>query len=258
MTESKSTAMPTPFDDGELYDVMMSGVDYDMDCFRTLAREACGPVLDFPCGTGRVLLPLLQEGIDIEGVDLSPAMLTRLRQKADALGLQPRLHQASMTDFRLDRQFALIVCPCNSFCHNLTTDEQLESLRRFREHLLPRGLLVIDSYFPGAEYINTHNSRVLEGEITHPTTGHILRMYDSRMMDRVKQIQHSDNEVEEFDKNGRLLAIHPSSTDARWTYKAEMELLLRITGFSRWEIYNGYDRRPLELETDGMVVFTWK
>jgi hypothetical protein len=37
-----------------------------------------------------------------------------------------------------------------------------------------------------------------------------------------------------------------------------MELLLRITGFSRWEICGGYDRRPLEHETDGMVVFAWK
>ena len=53
-----------------------------------------------------------------------------------------------------------------------------------------------------------------------------------RTMDRVKQIQHSNNEIEELDANGRLIAVHPNSTDARWTYKAEMELLLRVAGFS--------------------------
>ena len=249
---------PSPFDDGELYDVLMSGWDGDLSCFRELAHEARGPVLDLPCGTGRVLLPLLQDGIDIEGVDLSAAMLDRLRKKAEALGLQPRVHQASMTDFQLDRQFALIVCACNSFAHNLTTEDQLESLRRYREHLLPDGLLVIDSFFPSMQYVITDQLRVLEGEVTDPRTGHLLRCYDSRTMDRVKQVQHSDNEIEEFDSNGRLVATHRNSTDARWTYKAEMELLLRGTGYSRWEIYRSYERQPFERESDPMIVFVWK
>jgi SAM-dependent methyltransferase len=258
MPEPTTEAVPTPFDDGEFYDVLMAGADWDIESFRALAREARGPVLDLPCGTGRVLLPLMQEGIDIEGVDLSAAMLARLRQKADALGLKPKLHQASFTDFRLDRQFALVVCPCNSFAHNLTTDDQLESLRRFRQHLLPDGLLVIDSFFPSMQYVTTDQMRVFEGEVTHPMTGHLLRMYDSRTMDRVRQLQHSDNEIEEFDGDGRLVTTHRNSIDGRWTYKSEMELLLRVTGFSRWEIYGGYDRRPLEHETDTMIVFAWK
>ncbi len=76
--ESHSAFEPTPFDDGDLYDVLMEQMaDYDLDFYRQLAREARGPVLDLPCGTGRVLLPLLKEGIDIEGVDLSFAMLTK-------------------------------------------------------------------------------------------------------------------------------------------------------------------------------------
>lgn len=258
MTDTTTKATSTPFDDGELYDVLMSGWDQDIAYFRVLAREANGPVLDLPCGTGRVLLPLLQDGIDIEGVDLSMEMLDRLRRKAETLSLQPRVHQASMTNFQLRRQFALIVCACNSFAHNLTTDDQLESLRRFREHLLPGGLVVIDSFFPSAQYAATDQMRVLEGEVTDPRTGHLLRMYDSRMMDRVRQIQHSDNEIEEFDSNGHLVTTHRNSTDARWTYKAEMELLLRCVGYSRWEICGGYERQPLEREMDAMIVFAWK
>lgn len=257
MTES-SGATATPFDDGELYDVLMDGWDRDLTCFRKLAREACGPVLDVPCGTGRILLPLMQADIDIEGVDLSAPMLDRLRQKAAALGLHPRVQQASMTDFQLDRQFGLIMCPCNSFAHNLTTEDQIESLRRFREHLLPGGLLVIDSFFPSKQYTDTDQLRVLEGEVTDPRTGHLLRYYDSRTMDRVRQIQHSDNEIEEFDGNGCLVTTHRNSIDGRWTYKAEMELLLRITGFSRWKIHADYDLRPFERESDAMVVFAWK
>ena len=256
--ESISAAEPTPFDDGEFYDVLMGYADYDLDFYRGLAREARGPVLDLPCGTGRILLPLLQEGIDIEGVDLSAEMLARLRQKAEALGLQPRVHQAGFTDFRLERQFALIISPCNSFVHNLTAEDQIQTLQLCREHLLPGGLLVIDTFFPGSQLFATDNQRVLEGEITHPTTGKLLRMYDSRSFDRVKQIFYSKNEIEELDADGRLLSTRPFSTSIRWIYKTEMELLLRIAGFSRWEIYGGFDRRPLEVETDAMLVFAWK
>ena len=257
--ESNSATEPTPFDDGEFYDIIMGQMaDYDLAFYRQLAREAGGPVLDLPCGTGRVLLPLLKEGIDIEGVDLSAEMLARLRQKAAELGLQPRVQQASFTDFRLDRQFALIISPCNSFVHNLTADDQIQSLRLCREHLLPGGLLVIDTFFPGSQFLATDNQRVLEGEITHPTTGNRLRMYDSRSFDRVKQLFDSKNEVEELDADGRLLSTRRFSTTIRWIYKTEMELLLRIAGFSRWEICGGFDRRPLEVETDGMIVFAWK
>ncbi len=259
MTISVSETEPTPFDDGEFYDILMGQMaDYDLDFYRQLAREAGGPVLDLPCGTGRVLLPLLQEGIDIEGVDLSAGMLARLRQKADGLGLQPRVHQAGFTDFRLERQFALIISPCNSFVHNLTAEDQILSLRLCREHLLPGGLLVIDTFFPGSQFLATDNQRVLEGEITHPTTGNRLRMYDSRSLDRVRQLFDSKNEVEELDADGRLLSTRSFSTTIRWIYKTEMELLLRIAGFSRWEIYGGFDRQPLELETDGMIAFAWK
>jgi hypothetical protein len=46
--------------------------------------------------------------------------------------------------------------------------------------------------------------------------------------------------------------------DVLWIYKSEMELLLRVAGFARWEIYGDFDRRPLLRETDAMVVEAWK
>ena len=52
--------------------------------------------------------------------------------------------------------------------------------------------------------------------------------------------------------------LHRSEFSTRWVYKEEMALLLRIAGFERWEIYGGFDRRPLEQETDAMVVMAWE
>src|SRR5437016_650825 len=68
--QSTPPGEPSPFDDGELYDIICQGLDYDIDFYAGLARAAKGPVLDIACGTGRVLLPLLQAGIEVDGVDL--------------------------------------------------------------------------------------------------------------------------------------------------------------------------------------------
>jgi SAM-dependent methyltransferase len=249
----------TPFDDGELYDVLLGDLPYGREYYLDLARQANGPVLDLACGTGRILIPCLQAGVDVEGVDLHLPMLQRLRDKAQRLEAEPLLHQADMRQFRLARQFALIMIPFNSFVHNLATTSQIETLECCRDHLLPGGILAFDAFFPGLEIISLpDNTRVLELETRHPETGRTVRIFDTRRFDRVAQIQRSLNEVEELDEQGRVVATHRSATSIRWIYKSEMELLLRVAGFARWEIYGDFDRRPLLRETDAMVVEAWK
>jgi hypothetical protein len=53
------------------------------------------------------------------------------------------------------------------------------------------------------------------------------------------------------------VAVHPSKTQMRWIYKPEMELLLRVTGFARWQFLGDFDGRPLANETDSMIVQAW-
>src|SRR5687767_1103195 len=99
MDERSATCLPSIFADGDVYDLVGKDVSYGLDFYVTLAREASGPVLDIACGTGRILLPCLQAGVDIEGLDLFEPMLKTLRAKGAAWGLSPRLHQADMSDF---------------------------------------------------------------------------------------------------------------------------------------------------------------
>jgi SAM-dependent methyltransferase len=249
----------TPFDDGALYDLFLGNIPIGLGFYAGLARAAKGPVLDVACGTGRILLPCLQAGVEIEGLDLFEGMLSRLRQKAAALGLKPTLYQTKMAGFRLPRRYALIMIPFNAFFHNVTTDDQLATLQACRDHLEPGGLLVFDSSFPGQAWIGAPSGkRELEMEMPHPETGLPARMWDTRTFNRVEQLQYSYNEFELLDANGKVTATYPSQTTLRWIYKAEMELLLRITGFARWSLLGDYDGRPLQNETDTMIVQAWK
>ena len=258
VSKQSANTRPSTFDDGDAYDLVLKDIPYGLDFYVALAREANGPVLDIACGTGRILLPCLQAGVDIEGLDLFEPMLKTLRKKAAALGLAPRLHQADMSDFSLSRSYALIMIPFNSFIHNMTQEAQIRCLQRCREHLLPGGNLTFDTFFPSLEIVGApQNTRVLEGEFPHPQTGRPMRMYDTRSFDRVAQTQHSLNDIEVLAADGSVQVVLRSEVRSRYIYKHEMELLLRVGGFARWEIYGDFDRRPLTRENDAMVVTAW-
>jgi len=248
---------PTPFDDAELYDLLFSNLDYGIDFYRQQARAAGGPVLEVACGTGRVLLPLLRDGIDADGLDLSPALLARAREKTRAAGFQPALFEAPMQSFRLPRRYALVYVAFNSFVHNLTQADQLATLTTCREHLLPGGRLVFDIFYPGPTYLSgPQGVPEFEHEVTDPATGHRFQAYDTRTLEPLEQIQHSANEVRELDPEGRVVRVFPSWTSIRWIFKPEMELLLRTAGFTRWTL-TGFEGEALTGRSEPMVVSAW-
>jgi SAM-dependent methyltransferase len=258
VSDEPAASLPSIFKDGDAYDLVLKDIPYGRDFYVELARAANGPVLEVACGTGRILLPCLQAGVDIEGVDLFEPMLATLRAKAIELGLSPTLHQADMSSFALPRRFALVMIPFNDFIHNMTQEAQISCLERCREHLLPGGELAFDTFFPSLEIVGaTQNTRVLEAELTHPRTGLPIRLYDTRSFDRVAQEQHSLNEIELLAADGSVQAVHRSEIRSRYIYKHEMELLLRVAGFARWEISGDFDGRPLTRENDAMIVRAW-
>ncbi len=87
------------------YDLDHAGFDADLDFWRNLAKIVDGPVLEIGSGTGRVLFPLARSGVEVVGVDSSPAMLARARAHlaADpALREWVTLCEADVRTLRLD------------------------------------------------------------------------------------------------------------------------------------------------------------
>ena len=75
MNDQPANSLPSVFDDGDVYDLVLKDIPYGLDFYVALARGAKEPVLDVACGTGRILLPCLQAGVDVEGLDLFEPML---------------------------------------------------------------------------------------------------------------------------------------------------------------------------------------
>lgn len=127
----------------ERYDRLESGRPGDTDFYVGLARSVAQPVLELGCGTGRVALRIARAGVEVVGLDRSEKMLAVARLKAEGVvGIS--FVRADMRSFALSRRFGLVCIPFHSFAHLLTDDDQLQSLRRCRDHLLPDGRLVLD------------------------------------------------------------------------------------------------------------------
>jgi SAM-dependent methyltransferase len=221
--------------DPELYDAVYSDVVADIAPHVRRLRAAGGPALEVCCGNGRLLLPTLAAGVACDGLDVDANMLASLHRKLAARGLRTSVIQGDMRDFSLPQRYAIIVIPFNSFLHNLTQQDQLATLRCCRHHLAPGGRLVIIAFHPSAEkLLQWTGEEAFLKEL--PWQDHV-RVWDRADDDRVEQIRRMTRRIEFSDAQGQMTRRVEVKFDLRYVYKPEMELLLHVAGFPRWEAH---------------------
>ena len=254
----------------ELYDVIHSDTRDDIPFWMAEARAGTraggrpGPVLELCCGSGRVLIPCLEAGVDIEGLDQSEAMLGALRATLAARGLRTEVTLGDMRDFTRPRAFALITIPFNSFLHTAMATDQLATLRCCREHLEPGGRLRVNIFHPSSSKLAEHDGvpRVIT-TLPHPAGGS-ARVIDAGRCDPVGQHISITRTVEVLDGAGRVTATHDMSFELRYIWKPEMELLLTLAGFRRFSVEartgypQGFAPRPSIEDGDTLVWTAWK
>jgi SAM-dependent methyltransferase len=128
-----------------VYAEVRDGVDNDY--YLGLIAASPGPVLEIGVGTGRLFCEALRRGADIEGLDLSPAMIARARAKLPERE-RHRLHLANAVSAQLDRRYALLLAPFRVLSHVEETADQLRLLDNVHAHLLPGGRFVFDLFVP--------------------------------------------------------------------------------------------------------------
>jgi SAM-dependent methyltransferase len=115
--------------------------------YRDIIEQNGEPGLDLGCGTGRLLIPLLESGLDVDGCDISPDMLAHCRDAAAVQGLTPTLFQLAMHELELPRTYRTIYI-CDSFGLGGRREQDAEALRRCNAQLTPGGKLVFSHYLP--------------------------------------------------------------------------------------------------------------
>src|SRR5689334_21317172 len=119
----------------------------DIAYFRRVIEQHGQPALDVACGTGRLLLPYLQAGLDVDGCDISEDMLALCRERAYREGLAPRLYRQAMHELEIPRMYKTVVL-CGAFGLGGIRQLDIEALNRIFQHLEPGGVLAFDHELP--------------------------------------------------------------------------------------------------------------
>ena len=202
----------------------LGDIQYYLDHLRTLD----GPILEAACGSGRLLIPMLEAGLPVQGFDHSEWMLAQCRQAADARGLNATLRRMRFQDFEYDERFAAIVCPAGAFTLIDDFAEALAVLRRFHAHLRPGGRLFVD-LMPLAY-------------LTAPTTHHVrswtkpngdqLTITSSRLeLDLLGQRKVTLDRYDRW-RAGKLVESEVEMLATRAWGLQEFELTLKAAGFA--------------------------
>ena len=236
--------------DPALYSIVYSDVSGDIEPLTELMASAGGPVLEVCCGNGRVLLPALLSGVDVDGLDISEPMLADLRARLTERRLRTGIYLGDMRAFALPRRYAMVVIVFNSFLHNLTQADQLATLGCCREHLATGGRLQLVAFHPDVARLVAYTAgEVVVKEIPNPTGPGRVRVVDVTTDDRIEQVRDVSRRIEFVDDAGAITRTEHWSFQLRYVFKPEMDLLLRAAGFARWTI------RPLEFTGDGRAAF---
>ena len=225
---------------GYIYDQMMAHqqdvVDANLRFYQANLRKVTGPVLECACGTGLILLPLLALGHDMHGFDISRSMLATLTMQAAQQGIGDLDHRISIQDlesFRYEQQFATILIPTNTFAMLPTQEAQIRTLENIATHLAPSGKLLLDIRLAGVRDL-ADGVGATQGRWhiwTHPETGRPIRQRVDGQLDFNNQ-RILDRCFIEYDDE---LVAFPMT--ARWIFKEEFVLLLRLAGFARWACF---------------------
>jgi SAM-dependent methyltransferase len=189
-----------------------------------------GPVLEFAVGTGRIALPLAARGLAVSGVEASPEMVAKLRQKPGGEAIPVVI--GDMTDARADGAFDLVFLVFNTLFNLTSQKAQVRCFRNAAQHMTERGVFVIEAFVPEiAAYADGQRMRtvhvamdrlVVEASLHDPVTQTILYQY-----------------VTTTPRGVRMTPL-----PMRYAWPAEIDLMAQLAGLALRERWSDWDRSP--------------
>ena len=208
----------------------------DRPFYREVIATYGEPALDVGCGTGRLLLDYLSTGLDVEGVDNSPEMLAVCREKAGALDVTPTLYEQQMQSLDLPRRYRTIVVPSSSFLLLPEPPDAAEAMRRFYNHLLPGGVLVMPfmRLWPGRRIPadNTWSPWFISGERARDD-GVIVRRHQRVRYHLAAQLEDTEDRYE-LVADGEVVSTeeHRRAPATRWYTPKQSAAVYADAGFT--------------------------
>jgi SAM-dependent methyltransferase len=210
-------------------------VDPVVDFLAGLAGQ--GAALELGIGTGRIALPLARRGVRVHGIDLSEAMVARLRAKPGAEQIDVTIGDFATTT--VDGRFSVAYLAFNTIMNLTTQDGQVACFQNVAAHLERGGCFVIEVMVPALQ-------RLPPGETVRPfhvTPTHLG--FDEYDVASQGLISHHYSLID-----GNL---DVGSTPFRYVWPSELDLMARLAGMTLRERWSDWNREPFTSDSTGHV-----
>jgi len=208
-----------------VYDELYGELFDDDTAVARLAELASGGrALELAIGTGRIALPLKELGVDITGIDISEAMIAKLRAKPG--GTDIPIVIGDIGDVDVEGRFGLVFVVFNTLFALTTQEDQVRCFANVARHLTDGGVFVVEAFVPDSTRFTRHQTVGVDSLGTDRV--HL----EASRHDPVTQTVDSQHLVL---TEGEPVEMYPVSI--RYTYPSEMDLMARLGGLrlrNRW------------------------
>lgn len=223
----------------------------DIEYYQSRLPHKHQTILEPAVGTGRIMLPLLQQGYNVQGFDLSTEMLRYCEENLKQFNLPTnRVKQASFTDFHYDETFDAIIIPSGTFL--LMTDyiEIKSALQNFHRILNCNGKIIFDLFFQTDFQLGKTSIKTFKVSDNEKIT---LTITEAEI-DYANQITTSIHRYEQWEEN-QLKTTELEIFRLKWLGIEEIQLLLKEVGFTNITISADYQyKKSVTNETEIFTV----
>lgn len=197
---------------------------------RTVPAEERAKLLELAIGTGRIALPLVAMGFEVEGVEASPLMVEKLREKPNGRDISVAI--ADMADFSLEKRFDHAFLVFNTL-FNLTTQEaQKNCFKSVAQHLKPGGSFLVETFVPNIS--GFENGFKMNGR------GVDLNEAFFEIIKHDAVTQCFDFQRIRIDENGTRI----KPLIMRYAWPQEMDLMAELAGLKLTQRFGGWENEP--------------
>lgn len=241
-----------------LYIAMAGGPPADeLAFYKRRLRTNGGAALDQACGTGRHLFPLLAEGLEVHGADISADALGFARQEAQAQNVQAVFYHQRMEACDLPHRYGTIYVANGTFQILHERPVALATLKRFWQHLTPGGQLLLELHVPpevtqGLAIHDANHPIRWEPEPRRGAEGEIVTTLWSESVDLFEQTLVSKRRYDLY-LEGQCVRSEVHAHSMRWYFHYEILLMLEQTGYTDLTTYGDYTDSPATKDSQVVV-----
>ena len=225
--------------------------DFDIDFYLNRYSNFNGNVLELMAGSGRLSIPLLKNGINLDCVDLSGGLLEKLKCKIAADGLESKTYRQNICALQLSDKYDSVIIACNSLSEIVGKENRRKVFCSVYDLLSKKGEFVITLHNPSVR------RKTITGAITHVKT---FKVENEQVSFSMASNEDAENVVdvyqfyETYDKSGNLVNKKLINLKFELINKSEIEKELLSAGFAVKEVYGNFDMSNYDDEKSPYII----